>query len=382
MLIFLCQGGESTITVYAPEGSRVTASGGGEDLGYQDVPSGGSVTFKVHTIATWSLTCTSGSLYRETTKQITSFGQAESWTVSFAFIKVHTHPGASVTATKSGFSLGPYTADPNGDYDIPIPENAIDSTAWTVSANNGSVTDTDSVTTASPTAAPDAYPLWHVPIIVVTSGSNTWTFKGATIDNTVVKIQSVTSGGKYTGWKAWFRSSCSIKFTFRKYSVDVCAVGKGTGGSFYRYDTTLSTDYGGDGGTGGAVSNVLSQNPAVGTTYSIVVDSTGTSFVGFVSVGVGGGAAGGGGGQMYVSYSGPGSGASGKYAFNSSSFDNTEYGHGGYGGDVNGGGSGTGARGRTDGVWGNPGAGGAGGGQENNIPTGGNIGILLMRNSS
>ena len=242
------------------------------------------------------------SVNRTETVSITS-GTVTGYSVSFSYAKIvaHTHPIASVSATKTvgstTYNLSEVTADSNGVATLWVEKSAaINSTAWTVSANNGSVTDTRSATTNSLTAAPDVYPLDKVPIVVISSGGSSWTFKGATIDNSVVKFQSVTSNNQYTGWKGWFKTSCSFKFTYLNVYVDICIVGKGAGGGWYYYDTTLSTDYGGDGGAGGKVVNLYAPAFYVGTTYNVTIDGNGTSIGGITnaSAGVGDGAAGGG----------------------------------------------------------------------------------------
>ena len=210
-------------------------------------------------------------------------------------------------------------------------------------------------------------------LISIVVGSTTYSYQGAAVDNSDVKVSPVG----ITGWKLWMKNSGTITFNRLPTNVDICAVGKGTGGGYYRY--VNKEDLGCGGGTGGKIENVTGVSLTTGTAYSVTVSSSGTSFGSIISVGQGGGAVGGNGASMYWSYSGPGGGNSGKYAFDDQNFDGVEYGHGGAGGDVN---AGSGARGSTTGVYANPGAGGAGGGQSNNNPTGGNVGILIMRNAS
>lgn len=347
MLIFLCQGGESTITVYAPAGSQITASGGGESWS-GSVPSGASsVSFKVHTIADWSLTCTSGGLSRQTTISITSFGQSESWTVSFAYIKVHTHPGASVTATKSGFSLGPYTADSSGNYSIPIPAEAINSTAWTVratDANSSGVYEDASATTSSATSAPDVYPLYYTPIIKV-NNSTSYGY-GNNMDNSYAKI----THSSRSAWKMWVKASCTVTFLWIKTKVHFWGIGKGGDGSSAFYDTDSASPYGGgSGGGGGQVQTVYNVTVSVNSGYTVTIGSA-TSFGGVMSCNGGGnggqmsgGASGGNSGNgssgewvndhsWPPSSGGGGDGGEGVYAFGDSSFDGVRYGHGGGGG--------------------------------------------------
>lgn len=346
MLIFLCQGGESTITVNAPAGSQITASGGGESWS-GSIPSGASsVSFNVHTIATWSLTCTSGSLYRETTIPIISFGQSESWTVSFAYIKVHTHPGATIRATKTGFDLGPYPADSNGNYDIPIPAEAIDSTAWTVRATDAdapAVIEDASAVTSSSTSAPDVYPLYRIPIIRVSWSGGSATSYGNGMDNSYAKVTGTNS------WKMWVKASCTVTFLWMKTKVHFWGIGKGGDGSA-AFSEWHGPYGGGSGGGGGQVKTVSNATVSVNSGYTVTIGST-TSFGSIMSCNAGengsqmsGGASGGGSGAGYsgewindytypASSGGGGDGGNGVYAFSDSSFDGVVYGHGGGGGE-------------------------------------------------
>lgn len=372
MIFNLSQGGVSALSVTAPSGTAITATCQG-----LTVTGTGTCDLELPIIGTWSISAVLDGTERTGSVNVTAYG--EEYEVSFSYsatIVVTTFPLSTVTATKTGQEDLTGTADSSGSCTLTVPAGGLG--YWDVTANNGSVSETKYDLNVA--AYDNSYPvslLTLVPDFTVVISGNTYRYKGAAISDSNLTVTPVG----LTGWKLWMRTSGVIRFDRLPTAVDYCLVGKGATGSYYHYDTVLSTDYGGDGGRGGAVTSAWWNKPTIGQTYDIVVDSTGTAISGIASVGVGGGAAGGGGGEMYVSYSGPGSGGAGQYAFNSAAFDGVEYGHGGYGGDVNGSGAGTGARGRTDSVWGNPGAGGAGGGQSDNRPTGGNIGILLMRSA-
>ena len=384
-------GGASRITVNAPAGSSVTASGGGESVS-GTIPSGStSVVLTVHRIAQYTVTCTYNGNQQQGQVTFTSFWTGKSISFSYAKIVVHTHPGASVSASKGGFGLGPLTADSNGDCTLYVTNPAaINSTAWTVTANNGSVSASDNTKkTDSYTAAPEVSLLQNVPVIEVSANGSTYTYKGATIDNSVVKI--APSG---TGWKAWFRASCTVKFKFLKTTVSLCAIGKGGTGDNFSHPDNI-TDYGGGGGEAGQVDTKTSQTITVNTSYTVTIGDS-SSFGSIVSAAKGANASGrtgggtsgtfrsGGTGAVTVagyttSYSGPGNGGGGTYAFGDSGFDGVVYAHGGQGGDT---GYGTGERGSTSGVYANPGAGGPGGGNNANSGLAGKTGIVLMKNAA
>lgn len=371
MIFNFSSGGMAYINVTAPSGATITATCQGLVL-----TGSGTCVIEVPMIGLWHLVCSfSGSADKSADIDVQSYGVTYPVTFSYSStITVTTLANAAVTATK-GQETMTGTADSNGICVLTVLVGGLGN--WGITARLNNVTDNGNVYV---TSYGNDFPITITlcPDITVTAGGNTYRYTGSAISDANLTITPVNG----TGWKLWMRTSGTICFNKILTAVDYCVVGKGATGGFYHYDTVLSTDYGGDGGAGGAVVSARWSNLVTGHTYSITVNANGTSIGGVQSVGVGGGAAGGCGGEMYVSYSGPGSGRSGQYAFGSTSFDNVEYGHGGYGGDVNGGGAGTGARGRTDSVWGNPGAGGAGGGQSNNRPTGGNNGIVLMRSAA
>ena len=197
-----------------------------------------------------------------------------------------------------------------------------------------------------------------------------------------------------TGWKAWIRASCTVTFKFLTTKVGICAVAKGGKGGVA--SPGYPSENAGGGGAGGSVVNATSQSISVGTGYTVTIADN-SSFGGLAVASKGNDASGRSGGSGTSSssaggdgaisndaawpsptYYGHGSGASGKYAFNDSSFDGVEYAHGGCGGETPGGGAG---KGDTTGVYANPGAGGAGAGTS--AWTGwtyGITGIVLMRN--
>ena len=291
--------------------------------------------------------------------------------------------GATVTATKSGMSDLSGTANANGAYTFTIPTGGHGT--WAVTANNGSVSESSNVNVAYYGSSYAVSLLAYVPTISITANGTTYTYKGAEVSlDGYFKVSPVST----TGWKMWIYANVNVSFGRLPTKVDLCAVGKGTAGGSYYYSSP--NDYAGAGGTGGTITNSLAQTLSTGVSYSAVVGSGSTSFGSIVSASAGGGATGGGGAvtvdtgwssatHNQYSYSSYGYGASGQYAFGDSTFDGTEYGHGGCGGDTN---YGTGARGSTTGVYANCGAGGAGGGQSNNSPTSGNAGILLLRSST
>ena len=372
MIFNLSQGGVSVLSVTAPSGAAITATCQG-----LTVTGTGTCDLELPIIGTWSISAVLDGTERTGSVNVTAYG--ETYTVSFSYsatIVVTTFPFSTVTATKTGQEDLTGTADSSGSCTLTVPAGGLGS--WSVTANNGSVSETKSVNVAVYDNSYSVSLLTLIPDITIVISGNTYRYKGAAISNSNLTVTPVG----LTGWKLWMRTSGSIRFDRRPTAVDLCVVGKGSSGTYYHYDDVFSTDYGGDGGDGGSVVNKYNQALAVGTTYTVTINASGTSIGSIASAGVGGGASGGSGGEMYTSYASPGSGKAGKYAFDSAAFDGVEYAHGGYGGDVNGGGQGTGARGRTDSVWGNPGAGGAGGGQANNHPTAGNNGIFLMRNAA
>lgn len=367
MIFNISSGGLAYISVTAPAGASISASCNGVT-----VTGTGTCTLEVPVIGTWAVSCTLDGDTKTQDVNVTAFGQTYSVSFSYsASIVVTTFPLSSVTATKTGQTSLTGTADSNGNCTLTVPAGGLGQ--WSVTANNGSVSESGNVDVA---AYDNSYPislLTLVPDFTVTINGNTYRYKGAAINNTNLTVTPVG----LTGWKLWARTSGSIRFDRLPTAVDICVVGKGTGGGRYWYGD--ATDHGGSGGTGGEISNKYSQRLTVGQTYNFTVGANGTSIGNIASAGIGGGASGGSGGEFYWTWSQPGHGAAGKYAFNDRSFDGVEYGHGGDGGDVN---AGDGSRGSTTGVYANPGAGGAGGGQSNNNPTGGNIGILIMRSAA
>ena len=348
MLIFLCQGGESTIVVYGPSGASVQASGGGEEFTGLTIPSSGELSINVHTIASWTVQCrrTSSDSWTTNTVSITSFGQSKDTHFSFAVINVYTHPGASITAFKSGSSLGPYTANSSGYYQIPVPAESLNSTAWTVratDANAQAVIEDKTCTTNSYTANPTVYPLYRIPIIKVSWSGGSATSYGNGMDNGYATVSGTNS------WKMWVKASCTVTFLWIKTKVHFWGIGKGGNGSGAFYDLDSASPYGGGSGGGGGQVKTESNVTVSNSGYTVTIGSA-TSFGGVMSCnaggngsqmsgGLSGGNSGNGSSGEWVndhsypqSSGGGGSGGEGVYAFNDSSFDGVRYGHGGGGG--------------------------------------------------
>lgn len=89
MLIYLCQGGESTISITAPSGASISATLGGES-----VSGSGTCTLKVHVIGTWPVSCTIGGVTKTVDIAITEFGQSKSQQFSKLTI---TAPGGTIS---------------------------------------------------------------------------------------------------------------------------------------------------------------------------------------------------------------------------------------------------------------------------------------------
>ena len=305
-----------------------------------------------------------------------------------ATIRVSTHPYATLRAVHqnvpSGETWSPIigVAGASGKCDLIVPTGQ--KGIWTVTADNGEISRSKDVNVSSYNSIYNIELLEKVPDITFRVDGTTYHFKGSTID-VAGKLKMMQDGDN---WKMWIYTNATISFGILQSNVDIFAVGKGTGGGYYHY--TSPNDYAGGGGTGGEIKVVSDSTLVANQSYAVTVGSSGSSFGDIVTVGVGGGAAGGSGGvtvdtgwssetHPQYSYSSPGSGGRGQFAFTDESFDGVEYGHGGEGGTTN---YSNGARGRTTGVYANPGAGGAGGGQSNNNPTDGKIGIIILRNSS
>lgn len=391
MILNPLDGGISKITVKGPGGSNVSATGGGETV-TGSIPSGSTQTvLTVHTVSQYSIVCDYGGNQKSGTVNVNAYWITKEIAFSYAVIIVHTHPSAAVTATKSGYSLTG-TADSSGNCTLNVPAAAVNSTAWSVTANNGSASESKSATTNSYTAAPEVYPLWYVPIIMILWSGGSATYKGAEINNNYARIAPVGT----TGWKAWLKASCTVRFTFLKTKVDICAIGKGGSGGNASHPDNV-TDEGGGGGEGGSVDTKSSQTLSVNTDYSVSIGDTSTfGSIASASKGAnasgrtGGGTSGtfrsGGNGAISVvtwqgtSHGYPGSGGGGTYAFGDSGFDGVVYSHGGQGGGVGYDGLGPGS---NTGVYANPGAGGGGGSMDpSSGPRSGQLGTVLMRNAA
>ena len=379
MIFNLSQGGVSTLAVTAPTGASISASCQG-----LTVTGTGTCTLELPIIGTWTITCIVDGTTKTNSVTVTTYGAVYSVSFSYsATISVSTHPSAAVTATKSGQTTLSGTANSSGVCTLTVPAGGLGS--WNVTANNGVVSASSSVNVANYDNTYSVSILRNIPIIVIYSGGSSWTYKGSTIDNSVVKI---TPNG--TGWKAWLRASCTVTFTYIPTNVSFWAIGKGGNGASH----WGSSGYygGGGGGGGGQVDTQNNKAVSTGTNYVATIGTYGSSFGSIISVGNGedgaqpsGGSSGGGSGNGSTgewvndhsyppSSGGGGDGGNGVYAFSDSSFDGVVYGHGGGGGKHSvqqGGYHSTTA-----------GSGGGGGGRSNVGRTDGNVGIICMKNAS
>ena len=379
MIINLVQGGMSIISVTAPTGANVSAT----CLGLT-VTGTGECSLEVPIIGTWSLTCVYNGVTKTDSVAVTTFGA--SYPVTFFYgsiIRVTTHPGASVSATKTGQDTLTGTADSSGMCDLLVPYTGLG--LWSVTADNGTTTASETVDVSAYDLVIPVSLLTNVPVIEFTVDGTTYTYEGVEID-IANKIKISPSG---SNWKMWVRKSGTLIFRYLGSSVDVCLVGPGGDGG-YAYG---SYEYGygaGGGGGGGAVNRLLGTTLAVDTEYAVTISSSRSVLGSLLTSGKGeaggsgggnsGGNSGDGGRGDYINdhtypatYIGYGSGGGGVYAFdNSSSFDNVKYANGG------GGGSRAGHSGGA--VYNTPGSGGAGGGDNSSGRTNGLNGILLMRN--
>lgn len=392
MIFNITSGGVAYISVSAPSGATITATKDGMSFSRQNT---GNIT--VPSLGTWNVVCVySGVTSQTKTATVSTFGSTSS-TVSFdndftSTISVSTHPSASVWAVKGSTTLPTVTADASGNATLTVPAGGLGT--WRVYANNGATQSYVDKAVDSYGITVNVSILRNIPIISVTSGSDTWTYKGATVDNTVVKI---TPNG--TGWKAWIRASCSVTFTYIPTYVSFWAIGKGGNGAI-AFSQQGGAYGGGGGGGGGQV--VTQNNRYVSGSYAVTVNSSGSSFGSIISAGNGenggdgtnlsdhnqsaGGRSGGGSGngstgQWVNDHSSPassgggGSGGNGVYAFGDSAFDGVVYGHGGGGGEHSS---------TTPGYHSTTaGSGGGGAGHTGSSGrTNGNIGIICMKNAS
>lgn len=388
MIFNITSGGVAYISVSAPSGATITATKDGMSFSRQNT---GNIT--VPSLGTWNVVCVySGVTSQTKTATVSTFGSTSS-TVSFdndftSTISVSTHPSATVSASNltTGGTLPSVTANSSGNATLTVPAGQLGT--WRITANNGATSAYVDKAVNSYGITENVSILRNIPIISVTSGSDTWTYKGATVDNTVVKI---TPNG--TGWKAWIRASCSVTFTYIPTNVSFWGIGKGGNGSGAFYDTDSASAYGGgSGGGGGQVNTVYNVTVSVNSGYTVTIGST-TSFGGVMSCNAGGnggrasgGSSGGGSGNgspgQWVndhswppSSGGGGNGGAGVNAFGDANFDGVEYGHGGGGGAHS---SSTPGYHSTT-----PGSGGGGAGHSGNYGrTDGNIGIICMKNAS
>lgn len=383
MIFNITSGGVAYISVTAPASTAVITATQGS-LSFSRTGSG---NITVPALGGWDVTCVYSGVTSTTEHvSLSSYGSTSS-NISFvdyytATIKVTTHPSAYCKATITGKTIDGY-ANSNGICNLTVPAGYLGT--WDVTANNGVITSgAKSVYVSTYGETKPISLLENVPIIIVTSGSSTWTYKGATIDNTTVKI---TPNG--TGWKAWLRASCTVTFSYIPTQVAFWGIGKGgNGGGRFSHQGGA---YGGGGGGGGGQVKTATSSVTAGTAYTVTIGTSGSAFGSIISAGNGenggspnGGSSGGGsgngsGGEWVNDHSWPpssgggGIGGAGVYAFGESSFDGVAYGHGGGGGEHSGG---------SGASYSAPGSGGAGQGGSSGVATNGITGIICMRNAS
>ena len=380
MIFNIAQGGLAYIAVTAPEDAEITATCSG-----LTVTGSGTCTLEAPVVGTWDITCVYDGTTKTASVNVASFGAT--YTASFSYtatISVTTFPSATVTATKDGQSDITDTADNSGACSLTVPAGGRGS--WTVTADNGSVSESGTVNVAAYDTTYTISLLTSVADISVTVGSETYNYKGAEISNSNVKISPVG----LTGWKMWLYTSCTVRFNRLPSNVDICAIGAGGNGASYGGSYEYGY-YAGGGGGGGGVVNSTGRTLTTGTDYAVVVGS-GASTIASLGIsaakggnasgrsgGSSGGNSGSGGGGRYINDHtypatniGPGNGGGGVYAFGDSGFDGVKYANGGGGGDRTPEERGT--------VYSSCGSGGAGG-CHGTGPTGGINGIVLMRSA-
>ena len=385
MIFNITSGGIAYIRVEAPDGATVTATQGGMSFSRA-----GSGDITVTSIGDWDVDCTYGGVQATTEHTSLSAFGATSQTVSFmssytATIRVTTQPGATCSAKLGTLTIPGKVANSNGICDLTVPAGGLGT--WEVTADNGVYTGD----LKKKSGYVDSYGstksisiLTEIPVIVITSGSSSWTYKGASIDNSVVKI--IPNG---SGWKAWLKSSCTVYFQYLNNTLGIWAIGKGGNGGAKFNNSGGAYGGGGGGGGGKVVSGSYQAASARGGTYSVTVNSTGSYFGSLISATNGGnggspsgGSTGGGSGDgssgewvndhtwPNATSGGGGDGYNGVYAFSDSSFDGVIYGHGGGGGHHSGG---------PGASYSAPGSGGAGAGGSYGYATNGIVGIICMK---
>ena len=265
MIFNLSQGGVADISVTAPVGATITAECEGLTL-----TGTGTCIIQAPIIGTWSLTCVYDSITKTDTVTVEAYGQT--YGVSFDYssvIRVTTHPDAEVTAEKSGETDVTGTADSSGICELHIPYDALGT--WSVTADNGEITETKSVTLTDTNSTVDVGLLTNIPVITFVIDGDTYTFKGDTLDEED-KVKVTASGT--SSFKLWLKTTSTFTFNFLKTNVDVCLIGKGGNGGGYKGN---NPEIGGGGASGGEIKNELAYSFTEGVAYTGVVDSSGTS---------------------------------------------------------------------------------------------------------
>lgn len=217
------------------------------------------------------------------------------------------------------------------------------------------------------------------PIITFTIDGTEYVYDGSDLDITG-KLLFQNTGTR--GWKMYVYDSFSMEFGFIGTTIDLCAVGHGgRGGAYDAGSGAYHYEYGGDGGNGGQVLNLLAQRYNPGDVFNFTVgDSTKVLLNGaeLLAPTTGGGASG---GREQIAYYNPeqseivqngSNGSNGSYAFGDSTFDGIRYAPGGGGGGTSWGGWPSYSNGATSGSYGYGGHGGGGG-------NAGGKGVVIMR---
>ena len=228
MLIFLCQGGESTITVTAPSGSQLSLSGGGESFNYTLQSGETSKAFNVHTIASWTVSCTYQSREISKTVSITSFGASESVSFSYATLTVNTYPGASITISKSGSSPQNKTATGGSALFYLTEEEFDSSTPWTASCSYTSGSTWSNSGTKLITAA-TSYSLsvsLSVPVFSFSWNGGSASFTESSPTSSTSQYYYYRNGAN---WEFYAKVGGTLSFSNNTY-VDIFLCGAGSNG--------------------------------------------------------------------------------------------------------------------------------------------------------
>ena len=221
MLIFLCQGGESVITVRAPSGAQITAAGGGESFSVE-IPAGQtSVDVYPHTIGTWRVTCVYDGRTRYKDIDITTFGQRAG--VQLTELSVKAPSGYTITSgSESRTGAGTLLLLDTGDFSVSCSKSGTPTRSTTVSVASGTVSYSKQFSEIACTA-PSGSTITvdglsrtdSGNIIVVGTGNKTLTCSNSSIDRTAtVNIVADTVTG-YTASFSYARIYVKWSIVFR-----------------------------------------------------------------------------------------------------------------------------------------------------------------------